>query len=43
MKKIFRFFIPYQIIFFIKRLNQFFIDVLVRFNLLFLYKYEKNQ
>jgi len=35
MKKILKYFLPYQIIFFIKRLNQFFIDVLVRFNLLF--------
>ena len=33
MKRIFRFFIPYQFIFFIKRLNQNFMDILVRYNL----------
>ena len=33
MKRIFRFFIPYQFIFFIKRINQNFIDMFVRYNL----------
>ena len=33
MKRIFRSFIPYQFIFFIKRLNQNFMDILVRYNL----------
>ena len=33
MKRIFRFFIPHQFIFFIKRLNQNFMDILVRYNL----------